>query len=260
MKKLTTFTVVLLCSLVSYSVSAWNDMGHTTIASLAEQHLTPKTKEMCRKYLNHTLPYYAAWMDQWRNCPGYEHTSSWHTYPVDERNKRFKGESRDAAYQAMRISKQMRKYEKLSDSIVRDNLKYLIHLIADIHCPVHIKYANEPNLKQGSLRMKGKKYKFHAFWDSTIDYYHKGMKCDAIAKQYDTFTDKQIVEICKGNIANWAKVNAEQMREIYTLLPMNSEVTAVSEENHQRMKEITIQQMRRGGYRLAKVLNGIFDK
>ena len=56
------------------------------------------------------------------------------------------------------------------------------------------------------------------------------------------------------------QVNAEQMREIYTLMPMGGEVTSISKEDHERMKEITIQQLRRGGYRLAKVLNDIFDK
>ena len=86
------------------------------------------------------------------------------------------------------------------------------------------------------------------------------MKCDQIAEKYDTLTEAEIAAICQGKPNDWATVNAIEMREIYTLLPMHSEVTEISEQNHARMKEIAMQQALRGGYRLAKVLNEIFSK
>ena len=86
------------------------------------------------------------------------------------------------------------------------------------------------------------------------------MKCDHIAAKYDTLTEEQIAEICQGTPNDWALVNAEQMREIYTLLPVHSEITEISEQNHARMEEIVRQQALRGGYRLAKILNEIFSK
>ena len=155
----------------------------------------------------------------------------------------------------------MRKYHKLKDSIVCDNLKYLIHMVGDMHCPTHTKYSpDEPHLKQRSVKMKGKKLGFHTFWDGSIGYYNKGMKCDQIAAMYDTLTEAEIAQICQGTPNDWALANAEQMREIYTLLPVHSEVTEISEQNHERMKQIAMQQALVGGYRLAKVLNDIFSK
>ena len=260
MKRIATFIAIILCFAAIQTVKAWNTIGHASIASLAEQHLTETTKEKCRSYLKHTLPYHAVWMDLWRNCKGFEETSYWHGYPVDENNKRFKGETRDAAYQINRICKKMRKYEKLKDSIVCDNLKYLIHLVGDMHCPSHVKYNEEPNLKQRSVKKNGTKLGFHSFWDGSIGYYNKGMKCDEIAAKYDTLTEAEIAQICEGNPNDWALANAEQMREIYTLLPMHSEVTTLPEQNHERMNQIVVQQALRGGYRLAKILNEIFSK
>ena len=108
--------------------------------------------------------------------------------------------------------------------------------------------------------MKGEKIGFHSFWDASVGYYNKDLKCDQIADKYDTLTDAEIAAICEGNANDWAAVNTVEMREIYTLLPMHSEVTEVSEQNHARMKEIAMQQALRGGYRLAKVLNEIFSK
>ena len=254
--------VALLCTIVAtQTVKAWNNIGHATIAVIAERHMTEEAKQKCRYYLKHNLPYYSAWMDYWRNCPGFEHTTSWHSVPVDVNNRQIKGEVNNAAYQINRICKKMRKYHKLKDSLVADNLKYLIHMVGDMHCPVHTKYSpEEPNLKQRSVKMNGKKLGFHSYWDASVGYYNKGMKCDHIAAKYDTLTDEQIAAICEGTPNDWATVNAIEMREIYTLLPMYSEVTEIPEQDHKRMEEIVRRQALRGGYRLAKILNEIFSK
>ena len=254
--------VALLCTIVAtQTVKAWNNIGHATIAVIAERHMTEEAKQKCRYYLKHNLPYYSAWMDYWRNCPGFEHTTSWHSVPVDVNNRQIKGEVNNAAYQINRICKKMRKYHKLKDSLVADNLKYLIHMVGDMHCPVHTKYSpEEPNLKQRSVKMNGKKLGFHSYWDASVGYYNQGMKCDHIAAKYDTLTDEQIAAICEGTPNDWATVNAIEMREIYTLLPMYSEVTEIPEQDHKRMEEIVRRQALRGGYRLAKILNEIFSK
>ena len=86
------------------------------------------------------------------------------------------------------------------------------------------------------------------------------VKLAAMGYAIDTLTEEQIAEICQGTPNDWALVNAEQMREIYTLLPVHSEITEISEQNHARMEEIVRQQALRGGYRLAKILNEIFSK
>ncbi|MBQ9137380.1 MAG: S1/P1 nuclease [Alistipes sp.] len=256
MKRLT--LVVVLFALSTHIAVAWNNIGHATIALIAERNMTEEAKQGCRSYLKHNLPYYASWMDYWRNCAGFEQTSYWHGVPVDEHNEQIKDDTRNAAYQIKRICKRMRKYHRLKDSIVCDNLKYLIHMVGDMHCPVHTKYNNEPALKQRSVRMKGNKLGFHTFWDASIGYYNPKMKCDQIAEKYDTLTDEQIAEICKGTPDDWAKQNAIEMREIYTLMAMQSEVTEVDSARHERMKQIAMKQMLRGGYRLAKVMNDIF--
>lgn len=260
MRKILTFVVAIVALATTQSVRAWNNIGHATIAVIAERNMTPEALEKCRGYLKHTMPYYASWMDYWRNCKGFEETNYWHGFSVDERNEQFPGDTRNAAFQIKRICKKMKKYNRMKDSLVCDNLKYLIHMVGDMHCPVHVKYVNEDALKQRSILNNGKKLGFHSFWDAAIGHFHKGMRCDEIAAKYDTLTDAEIAAICAGTPDDWAKVNAQEMREIYDLLPMGSELTKVSEENNARMREITIQQMLRGGYRLAHVMNTIFSK
>ena len=74
MKRLLTIVAIVLSYAATQTVGAWNNIGHATIAVIAERHMTEEAKEKCRSYLKHNLPYYASWMDYWRNCPGFEET------------------------------------------------------------------------------------------------------------------------------------------------------------------------------------------
>ena len=260
MKRFSHLIVALLALTAINSAQAWNGIGHASIAAIAERNLTPEAKQKCRDYLHHTLPYYASWMDHWRNCKGFEHTSIWHGIWVDTENNPIKGDPHNAAMHIERICKKMRKYHKLKDSIVCDNLKYLIHLVGDMHCPVHIKYTEEPLLRQRSIKMNGKKVGYHSYWDSAIGHFNKDMKCDAIAAKYDTLTPEQIANICTGTPSEWARVQAKEMRKIFVLLPTHCEYNDISDQTKQELAELTTEQMLRGGYRLAMILNNIFSK
>ena len=73
-------TVAALIALLSVgSASAWGGFGHRCIAYVAEQHLTPEAKEKCYYYLQHTLPYYASWMDYWRGVGVYRSVNNPHS-------------------------------------------------------------------------------------------------------------------------------------------------------------------------------------
>ena len=71
------FAIVAMFSV--QSAKAWHNFAHGTIAYIAEQHLTPEAKEKCHYYLRHTLPFYASWMDQWRNVAKYARANSNHS-------------------------------------------------------------------------------------------------------------------------------------------------------------------------------------
>ncbi len=260
MKKLLLLIVALTMTSAGYRAVAWGGSGHSVIAYIAEHNLTPQAKQKCRDYLHHTLPYHASWMDYWRFYEPFAATSSWHGVPVGKNNLHIESNVNNAARQIKRICREMKRYKKMKDSIVCDNLKYLIHMVGDMHCPVHTKYVEEPQYKQGKILRKGKTDKFHAYWDQSPDIYNPKWNVEDYRKNLDTLTKEEIAAICSGTVDDWATQNAREMREIYALLPLNEEVTELPEENHARMKAICHQQLQRGGYRLAHILNEIFKK
>ena len=158
MKKLSILVVALVALFGAESAKAWTNYAHGTAAYIAEQHLTEKANSECRRYLKHTLPYHASWQDYWRNCKGFGEVCTAHSHYVDHNfNLYGKGGNpdRDPVTRIDKIMKQMEKgqYLNMPDSIVAMNLKLLIHMTTDMHCPGHVTYPKEmyPPISQFSL-------------------------------------------------------------------------------------------------------------
>ena len=265
MKKLRNLLILLVTLAVSQSAMAWGGWGHRIVAYIAEQHLTPEANEKCQHYLKHNLPHYSSWQDYWRHSDPFKEISFWHSSYVNKRYDiiGFKGdETRDAAYQIDRIVNEMNKgkYKSMSDSIVAVNLKLLIHMVGDMHCPSHVFYTKDFGYKGKSIYVKGGKVNFHKFWDSSPQYMHPKWKLDRFAKAYDTYSPKEIKKISKGAASKWSVQNAHNMQPIYEYWIKDSEFAKFSKEQRKQIEDTIHEQLAFAGYRLAATLNKIFSK
>ena len=154
MKKL---LFLLLCAgfLQAGPVFGWGREGHETIAKIAERNLTKRAKKRIEKYLGgHSVVYYAKWMDEYRKTPEYAFTDGWHTAPVDAglryTDELLNPKRGNAIYGLELAVENLKNYRSLTDSAVAVNLKYVIHLVGDMHCPAHIKYTTH-NMKYDVL-------------------------------------------------------------------------------------------------------------
>lgn len=260
--------VIILLTLVAIMsaerVVAWGKWGHRISAYIAEQHLTEKANAECRRYLKHSLPYYASWQDYWRHCDGFQEITHWHMNylnPDFTTSGKHGKISRDATTQIERITKEMEKgkYLNMPDSIVADNLKLLIHMVADMHCPSHVGYHKDnkyPMRKR--IVINGKTLKRHAFWDVSPQALHKKWRIERFGKEYDTYTPKQIKKICKGTPTRWGLENAYKMVATFDMWEDGDNYKELPKEQKQAIEAIMHEQLAYGGYRLAAVLNKIF--
>lgn len=148
----------------------------------------------------------------------------------------------------------------MSDSAVVVNLKLLIHMVGDMHCPSHTGYSDQPRYKGYNIYRSGKATKFHTFWDAAPAYMHKNWTCEDFHKNLDKWSKKKIAKTVQGTAEDWARVNGKEMREVYSLIPADAEYTKLSDEDRARAVMICQTQMLRGAYRLAHVLNEIFNE
>ena len=268
MKRILSATLALVTLFSVSTAYGWSSPGHCTIGHIADQHLTPKARKMCNKYLGHSLAYYASWMDQWRYSEEYHHTARWHAVGV--RNGEFiPGElvgdisifrapltpDEHGVARLEQMLDALKNYRNMPDSAIAVNLKCIIHMVGDMHCPGHVFYDGQ---SQFEFKEDGKDARFHGYNDRAFARFHKGKTADQFCKAYCRLTKAEISELCKGDMAAWLKQNEPTFRECYKMLSPKVDYKDLPEQNKFRMKEITDKLCIDAGYRLAHVMNQIF--
>ena len=263
-----TFVFAVAALFAVSSAYGWNSAGHCTIGHIADQHLTPKARKMCDKYLGHSLAYYASWMDQWRYSEEYHHTARWHAVGVKDGEfipgeivgdiSIFRAPLTPDEHGVARMDQlldALKDYRNMPDSAVSVNLKLIIHMVGDMHCPGHVFYHDQ---KQFEFKEDGKDARFHGYNDRAFGRFHKGKTADQFCKAYCRLTKEEIAELCKGDLASWIKQNEPTFRECYKMLSPTVDYKDLPEQNKFRMKEIADKLLIEAGYRLAHVMNQIF--
>ena len=258
MKKLFV-TAFLLLGPVQLSF-CWNRTGHDAVAAIAERYLTPVAKERIEKYLGgHSIVYYASWMDYYRHYPEYAHTNYWHTAPVNSDNQYTDNlfmEPGNAIYGLEYAINNLKNYKNQPDSLVTVNLYYVIHIVGDMHCPVHVKY---PDLNNYKVLMNGEGISYHTVWDGVVLDNNHQWSYTEWADQLDRFSADEKVEIMSGTPRDWFHETAVASRVIYDMAPAGTEII---QKDHRFLNNASVladSQICKAGYRLAKVLNELFD-
>lgn len=255
-----TVITALLTIIAVGNLWAWGSQGHSTIAYLAERHLTERAKSNISHYIGgRSIVYYASWMDFNRKYPPFDVTNNWHVdYWTDDERTDTEGKPLppNSVSQISRIIEQMSDFRQLSDSLVNINIRFLTHLVGDMHCPVHIDF---PKSRPMRVTIDGKVEKVHAMWDSKIiDRNHKGCSAMQLAEEFDIYTAEQIAAVQQGTPEDWYAETVAATTRALEMIPADGVLT---DENYFN-KAIVIAEERQtvAGYRLAMVLNAIFDK
>lgn len=253
--------VVALCA--TTKVMAWDNFGHSVIAYAAEQMLDAEVKAKCHHYLGSTITFQASWMDQYRSIEPYTECDKWHSTNIDAKYKVVVGREDTAAFQIERIRKEMGggKYLSLPDSLVKVNLQYLIHMVGDTHCPVHVRWSKKDHPQFFySLKNKGKGRGYHGFWDCSLGMWRKKWTAEKYLDNMDRLSKSEIKRAQKGTAYQWTQETADAARLCFALMPAGTDIAELSKEERDAVHSISDRQAQLAAYRLAGVLNEIFKK
>lgn len=130
-----------LCLLFARGAFAWGQKGHDVTAYIAECRLTPEAAEKVRKALDGYSPVYIAnWLDFASYWPEYAYSKTWHYLNIDE-GETLESMSRnpggDVLTAVTRLTEKL-KSGRLTPEEETLSLKMLIHLVGDMHCPMHL--------------------------------------------------------------------------------------------------------------------------
>lgn len=256
--KRTLITLFLSLVAVSYAM-AWDNRSHSTIARIAERHLTPRAKANIERYIDgQSVVYYASWMDHNRQFPPYDVTHDWHVdYWTDDQRADAEGNPLppQSVSNVKRIISEMGDFRSMPDSVVNINIKYLVHLVGDIHCPVHVDF---PKYRPMKIKWGKETIKYHKFYDCYIvALKHKNASPLALAEELDRADEAQRAALQASTPDDWHNETLDAAKRSYELLPEDKVITDTFLTN---VIPIAERQIIAAGYRLAHVFNTIFDK
>lgn len=238
---------------VAFPAAAWDRTRHDAIAAIAEQHLTRRAKRNIARYLDHSIVYYASYMDKHRNDPEFRDIE--HVGYVDERMQlvdTLREGKMNCVVALIRACDRLRNYREMDDSLVRLNLMYVIHIAGDMHCPSHVKY---PGCKSGRAVLNGKKMSYHAVWDwGVLDRAH-GWSYSEYREQLDTHTKRERRAMAAGTPREWMHETAVDCRVIYDWQRPDGVYDNAFVQDTYLLAE---RQLVRAAYRLAALLNELF--
>ena len=138
-------TLVLLTA-VCLNTFAWGQKGHDVTAYIAEQHLTPAARAAVESLLDgKSIVYWANWLDNASHQRPLAYTKTWHYKNIDE-GVRYEEAPANPAGDAVTAIKS--RIEILNDPNTtaeerRLALKILIHVVGDLHMPLHMGHATD---------------------------------------------------------------------------------------------------------------------
>ena len=254
------YLFLLLALITSYSAMAWGGHGHSTIAHIAERHLTARAKANIESYIgDRSIVYYSAWMDFNRTTPPFDITRDWHVdYWTEAHRTDADGKPQPPCTvdQIIRIVDELKDFRSQSDSLVNLDIRFLVHLVGDMHCPVHIDFHISRPLR---VQVEGKEMKFHAMWDGyVITNRHTGCSPIQLATELDTYSPEQIAAVQQGDPMSWFHETVPAAQRALEMVPEDKVLTPENYFNEAVV--IAEERMTAAGYRLAAILNSIFDK
>lgn len=169
------FLLLLALCFLALPALGWKRDGHRIVAELAQAQLRPEARAEVARLLagepEPTLAGVADWADEVRKADPSDARSSWHY--INFRNGCDYVPARDCPDGNCVVAAINRQFLVLSDRARpdaerRDALKYLVHLVADVHQPLHSTPRNDKGGGDYQLIVDGRGTNLHQVWDQDI--------------------------------------------------------------------------------------------
>ena len=256
MKKSVIIVIALLLHLPSFG---WGQKGHDVVAYIAECNLQPEVyQKVVDRLGGHSLVYYANWLDNASYSDRYRYTKTWHYANVDEGytyDTMPKNEKGDVVTAINGIIAEL-KSGKLSTEQENVRLRMLIHLVGDIHCPMHAGHLSDRGGNSVIVKFFDKETKLHSLWDTAlVEAAHKWSYTEW-EQQLNRYCSAECkAELSKGEAMDWLNESHAIATEIYKATP---EKRKVSYDYIAYYAPVIEQRLLAGGLRLARILNEIY--
>ena len=236
----------------------WGQNGHRVVGDIAADYLTPEAREEIDRVLGHeSMAIASTWMDKIKSDPAYDHTHDWHWVTIpngmtyEETEKNPNGD----LINSIRTFIEELKSGSLSTKEEKKKLRMLIHLVGDIHQPLHVGNGEDRGGNATKVEWFDEESNIHRVWDShMIDYTELSYTELSVAINHPS--DQQIKKWQETSVLDWAYEAIELREQVYDL-PEDHEIGYKYQYEN---RDLLDRQLLKGGVRLAGILNDIYGE
>ena len=245
----------ILCASPAFS---WGAVGHRVTGALADQGLSGVARANVQILLgSEDLAEAATWPDEMRSDPDpyWKKTDQchWVTVPVGVAYKAedapFGGDSPTAL---AHFTDTLRNAHASLDER-RRALRFIVHLIGDLHQPLHVGIKDDQGGNAVKVTLFGRPTNLHSVWDSGLIEQRRLSYSEYAAWLSRAITPQEIVAWSDRNPATWIAESIALEKSIY---PEDPDLGWDYQYRH--IGEID-KRLKQAGLRIAAYLNWVFD-
>ncbi len=258
--KAKTVVLGLLLMALSSTAMGFGKNGHRIVGQLAENHLSAATQQAVLRILHgESMAMVSNWADEMRSSPEpfwKDGTGcTWHFINTQkhqnyrESKKNPKGDSYEAT---LRFIATLEDPNATAED-QRDALRWLIHLVGDIHQPLHNGYEADRGGNLVSIKWFGEQTNLHELWDTRLIESQR-LSYTEFVRALDDVDVKTVKEYQASTVMDWIDESINIRDEVYRIGDGDFGYVYIY-----RYLPTIKTRLVQAGIRLAGVLNAIYD-
>ncbi|MEQ1552997.1 MAG: S1/P1 nuclease [Ferruginibacter sp.] len=262
MQKFKNNTLICLCICLPFVSNAWGVLGHRIVGQIADSYLTPKAKIEITKILGfESVAMASNWPDFIKSDPAYKYLSTWHYVNLkaglvlDTFTKTLVDDIEIDAYTKTNFVINELKVNKLLTTETKQlYLRVLIHLIGDVHQPLHLGRLEDRGGNSIKVKWFGDESNLHQVWDEKLINFQQ-MSYTEYANYLNHTTLQQRKTWQKQTLVQWLFDTYQLTEKVYAETVPDSRLDFLY--NFKFVAPMN-DQLLKGGVHLAGVLNEVF--
>lgn len=240
---------------------AWGMLGHRIVGQIAESYLNKKAKLAVTQILgDESLAMSANWADYIKSEPSFNYLSAWHYIDFDkpytyvEMQAFLKQDTATDAYTKINFLVAQLKNKNLDLVKQRMYLRLLVHLVGDIHQPMHTAHTSDKGGNDVKVLWFNQPSNLHSIWDSGL-IENQQLSYTEYANAINHTKIDQRLALQKEDISKWIFDSSQIAEKIYAYGKPGDKLGY--RYNYDFLDTVN-QQLLKGGVHLAGLLNQIF--
>jgi len=258
LKKL--FFAVLLLN-IPFQSMAWGMLGHRIVGQIAESYLSKNARKEVKNILgNESMAIASNWADFIKSEPSYDYLGNWHYINLpagmsaSQIQSYLEKDTTINAYTRINFLSSELKNKALEQEKKVMYLKILIHLVGDIHQPMHTGRVEDQGGNKVQLKWFGQNTNLHRVWDSDmID--NQNLSYTEYAQSINFLDKNRLHALQQEAVSLWVIDSYKISENLYSKVKMDDKLSyRYSYDNIATAND----QLLKGGVHLAALLNDIF--